>query len=118
MGLKAHLDMSVWPTQMHICTWDRTCANMFLGRTSQENTQECQEGVRLSEPKPIQMLPVMGGEGELLNVYGVCQLDLSPKPQKNGSYGKQAKMVGTVSVKSLQQHFVHEGRCCESVRAS
>ena len=65
--------------------------------TPRENS-ECQEGVRLNEPKPIRMLSVMGGEGELLNLYGVCQLDLSPKPQKTGSYGKQASKDGRNSV--------------------
>lgn len=65
-----------------------------LGKNIPRENSECQEGVRLSEPKPMQMLSVTGEEGELLNLYGVCQLHLSPKPQKTGSYGKQASKDG------------------------
>lgn len=88
IDLKMHLDMFVWTTQMCLCTWDQ--------RASQERTVK--EGVSLNESKPIKMVSAMGGERELLSLYGICQLDLSPKSQKTGFYGKQASTNGRSSL--------------------
>lgn len=68
MGLKTQLGMSMWAVQMCICTWD----------SMRKLTMK--EEVRFSEPKCIKMFLATGGERELLNLYGVCHLALSPNP--------------------------------------
>lgn len=78
MSLKTQLGLSIRAIQMCICTWDST------------RKLTMKEKVRFNEPKPIKMFLVIGGERELLNLYGVRHVDLSPNPQRTRAYAKQA----------------------------